>query len=121
MKENTDNIFKFSNDNLKNEQEKLKEKEVFKLNDDNYDEYSQFILNSYENSVDIKCIKNKCRYCYNHAFMASIWKCKLNDSSFTKDTDKNCVIDNHIKDLKREIELLEKYKKFIKYKGEKQL
>lgn len=114
-------MFKFLNENLKKAQDKLAEKEVFELNDDNYNEYAEFILDSCKDNVNIKCIKNKCRYCYEHMFMSSALVCKLNDSTFAKDADKDCIIDSHIKDLKREIELLEKYKKFIKYKGEKQL
>jgi hypothetical protein len=48
MKEMKDNIFKFSTANLKLAQEKLKEREVFKVNEDNYKEYEKFILDSYE-------------------------------------------------------------------------
>ena len=113
----SDDIFKFSNDNLKKAQDKLAEKEVFELNDDNYNEYAEFILNSYKDNVNIKCIKSKCRYCYEHMFMSSALVCKLNDSTFAKDADKGCIIDSHIKDLERHIELLKKYKNFIQYKG----
>lgn len=113
----SDDIFKFSNDNLKKAQDKLAEKEVFELNDDNYNEYAEFILNSYKDNVNIKCIKSKCRYCYEHMFMSSALVCKLNDSTFAKDADKDCIIDSHIRDLERHIELLKKYKNFIQYKG----
>ena len=44
----SDGIFKFSIDNLKKAQDKLAEKEIFELNDDNYNEYAEFILNSYK-------------------------------------------------------------------------
>ena len=113
----SDDIFKFSNDNLKKAQDKLAEKEVFELNDDNYNEYAEFILNSYKDNVNIKCIKSKCRYCYEHMFMSSALVCKLNDSTFAKDADKDCIIDSHIRDLERHIELLKKYKNFIQYKS----
>jgi hypothetical protein len=110
-------MFKFLNENLKKAQDKLAEKEVFELNDDNYNEYAEFILNSYKDNVNIKCIKSKCRYCYEHMFMSSALVCKLNDSTFAKDADKDCIIDSHIRDLERHIELLKKYKNFIQYKG----
>jgi hypothetical protein len=44
-------MFKFLNENLKKAQDKLAEKEVFELNDDNYNEYAEFILNSYKDNV----------------------------------------------------------------------
>ena len=113
----SDDIFKFSNDNLKKAQDKLAEKEVFELNDDNYNEYAEFILDSCKNKTNIKCIKNKCRYCYEHMFKSSALVCKLNDSTFAKDADKDCIIDSHIRDLERHIELLKKYKNFIQYKS----
>ena len=111
----SDDIFKFSNDNLKKAQDKLAEKEVFELNDDNYNEYAEFILDSCKNKTNIKCIKNKCRYCYEHMFKSSALVCSLNDRSFAKVADKDCVIDDYIDSLKKDIEFLEKYKNFIQY------
>jgi uncharacterized phage-associated protein len=52
MKEMKNNIFKFSTANLKRAQKKLKEKEVFKVKEDNYKEYEKFILDSYEATRD---------------------------------------------------------------------
>lgn len=46
------NIFSFSSAGLKKAQENLKNKEVFKVNDDNYKEYEKFILDSYEATVE---------------------------------------------------------------------
>lgn len=114
----TNDVFKFSPDNLKQKQKELKNKKSFKLNNGNYDEYVEFILNSFENNVGVKCIKTKCRYCYNHMFWESALTCKLDGSTFAKDSEKNCIIDSHIKSLEKNIELLRKYEKFIKYKGE---
>lgn len=53
MKEVKDNIFKFSSTKLKKAQENLREKEVFKVNEENYKDYEKFILNSYEDTIDI--------------------------------------------------------------------
>lgn len=53
MKEVKDNIFKFSSTKLKKAQENLREKEVFKVNEENYKDYERFILNSYEDTIDI--------------------------------------------------------------------
>jgi hypothetical protein len=39
--------FKFSSAGLKKAQENLKDKEVFKVNEDNYKGYERFILDSY--------------------------------------------------------------------------
>lgn len=41
-----DNIFRFSTSRLKETQRKLKDKEVFKLDKDNYKDYETFILKS---------------------------------------------------------------------------
>ena len=41
-----DNIFRFSTARLKETQRKLKDKEVFKLDKDNYKDYETFILKS---------------------------------------------------------------------------
>lgn len=109
-------MFKFSNDNLKKAQDKLAEKEVFELNDDNYNEYAEFILNSYKDNVNIKCIKGKCRYCSEHMFWGSALTCKLDNTTFAKDSDKDCVIDSYIENLVKDIEFLRKYRKFIQYK-----
>ena len=53
MKEVKDNTFKFSPTKLKKAQESLREKEVFKVNEENYKDYEKFILNSYEDTIDI--------------------------------------------------------------------
>ncbi len=53
MKEVKDNRFKFSSTKLKEAQENLRKKEVFKVNEENYKEYEEFILNSYEDTIDI--------------------------------------------------------------------
>lgn len=53
MKEVKDNTFKFSSTKLKKAQENLREKEVFKVNEENYKDYEKFILNSYEDTIDI--------------------------------------------------------------------
>ena len=113
----SDDIFKFSNDNLKKAQDKLAEKEVFELNDDNYDEYAEFILDSCKDKTNIKCIKNKCRYCYEHMFMSSYVECSLDGSSFSRDSNRECVIPRKINELHRQIEILEKYGKFVEFKG----
>lgn len=52
MKEVKNKIFKFSSTNLKKAQENLKEKEVFRLSEDNYEEYEKFILDTYEATLD---------------------------------------------------------------------
>ena len=53
MKEVKDNTFKFSSTKLKKAQENIRRKEVFKVNRENYKEYEKFILNSYEDTIDI--------------------------------------------------------------------
>lgn len=53
MKEVKDNTFKFSSTKLKKAQENLRKKEVFKVNEENYKDYEKFILNSYEDTIDI--------------------------------------------------------------------
>lgn len=53
MKEVKDNTFKFSSTKLKEAQENLRKKEVFKVNEENYKDYEKFILNSYEDTIDI--------------------------------------------------------------------
>ena len=69
--------------------------------------------------VDMKCIKLKCRHCNEHDFRISYLKCNLDNEAFKRDANKKCIIPNHIKELERQIELLKKYGKFIKYKGGK--
>jgi len=46
------NIFKFSPARLKKAQDNLRKKEVFKVNEENYEEYEKFILDSYEATLD---------------------------------------------------------------------
>ena len=63
MKEVKNNIFKFSPARLKKAQDNLRKKEVFKVNEENYEEYEKFILDSYEatldfNVINLKIVKN---------------------------------------------------------------
>ncbi len=44
--EEKDKVFKFSKKKVKYSQEKLKNKEVFKLDDKNYKDYEAFIIDS---------------------------------------------------------------------------
>lgn len=53
MKKVKDNTFKFSSTKIKKAQENLRKKEVFKVNEENYKDYEKFILNSYEDTIDI--------------------------------------------------------------------
>ena len=52
MKKVKNKIFKFSSAGLKRAQEGLKNKKVFKVNEDNYKEYERFILDSYRATVE---------------------------------------------------------------------
>lgn len=52
MEKVKNDIFKFSSTNLKKAQKDLKKKQVFKVNERNYQEYEKFILNSYEVTLD---------------------------------------------------------------------
>ena len=47
------NRFQLSSRELTNAQERLRKKEVFKVNDSNYKDYEQFILGSYESTINI--------------------------------------------------------------------
>ncbi|MCM3761021.1 DUF4065 domain-containing protein [Alkalihalobacillus oceani] len=52
MKKVKNNVFNFSSARLKAAQKKLKEKEVFQVNEDNYKEYEAFILSSYNDTIE---------------------------------------------------------------------
>lgn len=53
MRIKKNNHFKFSSTGLKKAQETLRKKEVFEVNDTNYEDYEKFILNSYVPVIDV--------------------------------------------------------------------
>ena len=65
----------------------------------------------------MKCIKNKCRYCKDSLFWGSRVECILDGSSFPRDSEKECVIPKYINELQKDIEFLQKYGRFIKFKN----
>ena len=65
----------------------------------------------------MKCIKNKCKFCHDNWFWSSYVECNLDGCSFLRDSNRECTIPSKINELQRQIENLEKYGKFVEFKG----
>lgn len=66
--------------------------------------------------MKLKCIKDKCKYCSEHMFMCSARECKFRQVGFNKDAEIDCVIDKEIKNTKKKLQKLLKYRKYIENK-----
>jgi hypothetical protein len=61
----------------------------------------------------MKCIKEKCRFCIEHDYYCSYYKCYLCNFSFLKDLDTECLIEKELEKIQKRYKNLSRLRNFI--------
>lgn len=66
----------------------------------------------------MKCIKEKCRFCIEHDYRMSCYKCYLCNFSFVKEWDVECLIEKELEQLQKKYKNLSRLRNFIEREQE---
>lgn len=67
----------------------------------------------------MKCIKEKCRYCIEHDYRLSFYKCYLCNFSFLKNSDAECLIEKEIEKMEKHYKNTVRLRNFIEKEQDK--